>query len=507
MRLDYLLKDIEGLPPLSEAESANVITGISTDPNLCRPGFLYLAAESETVDSTRYGVRLDGRKYIANAAENGASTVITNSGAVIPRGTKKRILLLRHQEPLSILGKICSNFYCERPDQIALVTGTNGKTSTVNFARMMWAAVNWKSCSVGNLGGVCSDGSIVWPRDPTLSVPETVFMHEMLRTLKRRGINHIAMEATSHALFDFRLHGLPATVGAFSNLTRDHLDFHGTMEEYFRVKMLLFTEVLAQGSFAVINADGAWSEKAIEICKQRKHHLITYGQNGGAIKLLSIERNRDGQKLHLNVLGKDYEVQIGLHGYFQASNAICALGIVIATGVAPDKAVALLEKLTPVEGRLNVVAESPSGGKIVVDYAHSPDGIRAALEACRSFTAGKLLVVFGCNGERDSGKRLDMGIIASKLADQVIVTDAHPRSEDPDNIRAQIIEGAPRAYNIANRESAIDVAIRETVKGDTVLIAGLGHEKFRTIGNIRVPYSDTETVERIIREIKDERRR
>lgn len=482
-----------------------VISGVTTDPNQSYPGTLYFAAVSETVDSTRYGVRLDGRDYIPNAVQNGATVVITTRGAVIPRSVKKQIVLIEHDEPLSLLGPVCANFFGERPSQIALVTGTNGKTSSVNFARQIWSSIGLKSCSVGNLGGVCSDGRIVWDRDPTLSVPETVFMHEMLRTLVRRGFNHVAMEATSHALFDYRLHGLPARIGAFTNLTRDHLDFHGTMDEYFRVKMMLFNEVLAPGSFAVICADSAWAEKAVATCRDRGHYIIRYGTEGSEIRLLGQVNNDQGQKILLEVLGKNYEVQLNLFGLFQLSNALCALGMVIASGVAVDRAMQAFPLLTEVEGRLNTVAHSPSGGRVVVDYAHSPDGIRAALEACRTFTKGKIYIVFGCNGERDAGKRSDMGKIATKLADQVIVTDAHPRGEDPAQIRAQVLEGTVRAFEIPNRESAIDVAIRELGPDDTALIAGLGHEKFRSIGAIRVPYSDTETVHRIIRQLNDER--
>lgn len=505
MRLDYILSDIPGIAPIPEPAASTVIAGITCDPNLCRPDFLYLAAESETVDSTRYGVRLDGRDYIDTAVRNGATVVLTTPHLTIPREVRNKFLLLTHEQPLSILGKLCAQYFGERPKKIALVTGTNGKTSTVNFARMLWSGSGRKSCSVGNLGGVCSDGTIVWDRDPTLSVPETVFMHDMLRKLARRGFNHVALEATSHALFDYRLHGLPATIAAFTNLTRDHLDFHQTMEEYFRVKMLLFKEVLPRGSFAVLNADTPWSDSAIAICKDRNHEVLSFGKAGAAIKLLGRASNAQGQELALEILGERFECQFNLHGEFQTSNALCALGIVIASGVSAAEAIEQLSQLQPVEGRMNTVAFSPTGGRIIVDYAHTPDGIRAALEACRSITEGKLFVVFGCNGERDAGKRSEMGEIAAKLADRVIVTDAHPRTENPEKIRRQILEAAEGAEEVPNRISAIDVAIRELGPKDTVLVAGLGHEKFRTIGTIRVPYSDTETVHLILAELGREK--
>ncbi|CAN5268466.1 UDP-N-acetylmuramoyl-L-alanyl-D-glutamate--2,6-diaminopimelate ligase [soil metagenome] len=477
-----------------------VIEGITTDPELCRKNFLYVAEESETVDSTRYGVRLDGRDYIERALANGATVVLSTPETKLPANSSAT--LLHHALPLSILGPICSAFYGEpKPKNIALITGTNGKTSTVNFCKMLWSASGLESCSVGNLGGVLTDGTLIWDRDPTLSVPETVTLHTMLNTLARRNINHVAFEATSHAIFDYRLHGVAANIGAFTNLTRDHLDFHLTMEEYFRVKMMLFNNILEPGSHAILNADAEWFAPALEICQARKHKIITYGRNAdngpANVRLVESKPQPLGQKLTLSIFGKAYQCKLNLFGEFQASNALCALSIVIASGVAVEEAVANLETLSEVEGRLNLVATSASGGKVIVDYAHSPDAIRAALEACRSFTPGKLTIVFGCNGERDLGKRKDMGEVAQALADSVIVTDGHPRSEEPANIRKDVLVGAPKAREIAGRVEAITEAISSLTSGDTVLIAGLGHENFQSIDGKNVPYSDRETAQKI----------
>lgn len=496
--LDTLIKNVslDGKPEeIPESTMLQVdITGITTDPNLCRPGFLYVAAECETVDSTRYGVRLDGRDFIDTAVANGAAAVLTTPDAGSKVGAAKSVISLSHSAPLSIMGELCSRFFgAPKPEHIALVTGTNGKTSTVNFSRALWTRAGFGACSIGNLGGVCSDGSLVWDRDPTLSVPETVTLHRILHELALRGINHVAMEATSHALFDYRLNGVPATIGAFTNLTRDHLDFHQTMEEYFRVKMLLFKEVLAPGSFAVLNADAEWFAPALAICKERQHKIISFGFKGSEVKLLNLEKTATGQTLTLEIYGTRYETKLNLFGLFQASNALCSLSIALASGIAAEDAVALLSTLGEVEGRLNTVAFTPAGGRAIVDYAHTPDGIRAALEACRTFTPGKLVVVFGCNGERDHGKREEMGAIAARLADQVIVTDGHPRSEDPASIRRDVMVGAPQAMEVDDRKRAIEIALQMIKEGDTVLIAGLGHENFRTIGEEHVPYSDTET--------------
>lgn len=481
----------------AKLETAKIdVTGITTDPELCQQNYLYVAEESETVDSTRYGVRLDGRHYINRALENGATVVLSTPETKLPDGSKA--LLLHHPIPLSILGPICSAFYGEpKPKNIALITGTNGKTSTVNFCKMLWSAAGLESCSVGNLGGVLTDGTLIWDRDPTLSVPETVTLHTMLNMLALRHINHVAFEATSHAIFDYRLHGVAANIGAFTNLTRDHLDFHSTMDEYFRVKMMLFNNILEPGSHAILNADAEWFAPALAICRARNHKIITYGAQGEDVRLVKSVPQPLGQRLTLSIFGKTYECNLNLFGEFQASNALCALSIVIASGVDVETAVANMEKLSEVEGRLNLVATSATGGKVIVDYAHSPDAIRAALEACRSFTTGKLTIVFGCNGERDLGKRKDMGAVAQALADNVIVTDGHPRSEDPATIRRDVLEGAPKAREIAGRSEAIAEAISNLGNGDTVLIAGLGHENFQSIGGKNLPYSDRETAQKI----------
>jgi len=484
------------LAPLQIAEGL-LITGITTDPALCRPGFVYVADESETVDSTRLGVRLDGRAYIGPAIENGAAVVITTPDVQPLTGAQ---FILR-ENPLALLGPLASRFYSKDvppPQCIALVTGTNGKTSTVNFCRMLWTRRGKNACSIGNLGGVLSDGSLVWARDPVLSVPETVTLHKIFHDLARKGVQHVAMEATSHALFDHRLDGTKATIGAFTNLTRDHLDFHGTMEEYFRVKMTLFQNVLPEGSFAVLNADAPWYEEARAICLQRRHQVLSFGEKGDKIKLLAAETTKNGQKLKLLIDGKTYQSNIQLFGRFQLENVLCSLAIALASGLSTEECIEALPFLEPVEGRLNQVATTPEGGRVIVDYAHTPDGLQAALKACRSFTRGKLWVVFGANGERDPGKRIEMGREATALADEVIITDGQIRREDPAKIRAAVKAGAPEAREITPRVKAIQFACENLGNGDTVLIAGFGHEKFQVIGETVIPYSDAETAVKIV---------
>ncbi|MBS1992441.1 MAG: UDP-N-acetylmuramoyl-L-alanyl-D-glutamate--2,6-diaminopimelate ligase [Cyanobacteria bacterium SZAS LIN-3] len=504
--LARLFHDLPGLGGNLQARPTLAITGLSTDPNLCRPGFLYVADESETVDSSRYGVRLDGRHYIARALENGAVAILTTPGVVLPAEYLKvaeGIPLITHEQPLSFLGILSARFFGEpRPQHLALVTGTNGKTSTVNFCRMLWTLAGLPCCSIGNLGGVLHDGTLVWDRDPTLSVPETVALHHILHTISCNGVDHVAMEATSHAFFDYRLNGLAATVGAFTNLTRDHLDFHQTMDEYFQIKMRLFKDVLPPGSWAVVNADDERSEQVLAICRERGHEILSYGFKGAEVKLLECVCTADGQDLQLEILGRKYSCHLNLFGLFQVSNVLCSLAIVIASGMAPERAVELVGELTEVEGRLNTVAITPAGARAIVDYAHTPDGIRAALEACRSFTSGKLTIVFGCAGESDRGKRAEMGAMAAGLADCVIVTDDQPHHEDPAAIRAEILASAPGAREVAGRAAAVELALSEAGAGDTVLLAGLGHENFQVIGDRRLPYSDTAEARRVVEQLR-----
>lgn len=497
MKINQLFADLPGVNFGALQNCQIVITNITTDPALCKPGSLYLAAECETVDSKRFGVRLDGRQLISQALSGGATAVLLDDPAYVPPGADCTVIV--HDQPLSIMGMLCSRLVGPPyPEQVALVTGTNGKTSTVTFCRSLWSALGKPACSVGNLGGVVSDGRLIWDRDPALSVPETVMLHDMLHLCATTGVQHVAMEATSHALFDHRLTGVKATIGAFTNLTRDHLDFHGTMEEYFRVKMTLFERVLPPGSTAVLNAESPWFEAARTIASAHGHSVIDFGKNASVVRLVGTKPLADGQLLDLSIFGKPYQCKFHLFGEFQVSNLLCSLAIVIASGAPVADVVALVQTIEPVEGRLELVADSADGAKVIVDYAHSPDGIRAALEACRTFTAGSLVIVFGCNGERDSGKRREMGEIAAQFADKVIVTDGHPRSEDPASIRRDVLSGAPNALEIGDRVAAITQAIESLRAGDTLLIAGLGHEKFRTIGEQRVPYSDAETAKRLL---------
>lgn len=487
MKLATLINDLN----INESASANgkdfEIVDVTTSPDLCKNGTLYLAAECETVSLDSYGTRLDGREFITQALKNGASAVLTTKDteplADIP--------FLFHDNPLEILGSLARKlFNTPEPDSLALVTGTNGKTSVANFASQFWTLCNVANCSFGNLGGVTSNGDEIWKRDHTLSVPETVELHKMLVDLKKQNIVHIAMEATSHALYDYRLNECGANIGVFTNLTRDHLDFHKTMEAYFEAKMTLFKNVLPQGSHAIINADTSYYGQVLEICKNRNQKIISVGQNGTDIKVIKKKKIESGHLLDLEVFGESFTTEFNLEGDFQISNALCALAIALASGVEVKEAMGHLADLKPVEGRLINIANTNNGGKVIVDFAHTPDGLKESLEACRSFTTGKLTVVFGCNGDRDTGKRKEMGSIASKYADIVYVTDGHPRSEDPQKIRESVVSGAPGAISIEGRKNAIEEALSKMADNDTVLLAGLGHLNYQIIGSKKFPFDE-----------------
>lgn len=510
---------------LDEADLSDLggYAGVTADPKLCRDGFIYVADVSETVDSERYGLRLDGRDFIGLAVDNGAKVVLTTTdipahladifddlfgaGVQEPDASVK---LLRCSEPLRYLGPLAQKIYCNRPPEyIALVTGTNGKTSTVNFARQLWHLCGLSSCSIGNLGAVVESGSgstLLWDRDPVLSVPETVTLHKIFARLSEMHVQHVAMEATSHALFDHRLDGVKASHGVFTNLTRDHLDFHGDMHEYFRVKMTLFDSVLAPGAIAVLNADADWFEPALAICRRRGHEIVDFGRNGQALTLVGRESTAAGENLQLKFgsrfgsqfAGKTVNVPVRLRGLFQIENILAALSVVLTSGVDIEEAVGNLTALASVEGRLELVAQTKLGAQVLVDYAHTPDGLERSLQACRGFTPGRLILVFGCNGDRDAGKRAEMGRIAVEIADFVIVTDGHPRSEDPAAIRGQVLEGAKGAIAVSPRAEAIRQALAQAQAGDTVLIAGFGHENFQVLKDKRVPYSDKATVQTIL---------
>ncbi|MFA6304060.1 MAG: UDP-N-acetylmuramoyl-L-alanyl-D-glutamate--2,6-diaminopimelate ligase [Legionella sp.] len=494
MDLKILFYNIPGIINSKKLQPIE-INGIQVDPNLCQPGFLYVADESETVDSKRMGFRLDGRDFISLAIQNGAKCILTTPEVHV----SENVLVIRHKQPLKILGMLYGRFLAGLyPNMIALITGTDGKTSTANFCSMIWAMLGKPSCSIGTLGAQCSDGSMIWSPNENITVPDTLSMHDILQCLPSKGVNHVAAEATSHALYDYRLSGIPASIGAFTNVTQEHLDFHKNMETYFQVKMRLFDEVLESGSYAVLNADSDWFERAYQICKNKKHHIISFGLKGKELRLKQVIKNASGQELILEIESKTYSTQLNLPGLFQAYNALTSLGIIISSGVAVEQALACIPQLKEVEGRLNTVGFTPSGGRVVIDFAHTPNAIKAALKACRNFTKNKLYVLFGPEINVNQAKSKAMGKEASTYADIVIVSDSYTNIPNPALARSYILSEIPNALEISDRPKAIAQVCHMLTKGDTLLIADrIDQTIFATaLGNSA--YSDSLCVRSII---------
>jgi UDP-N-acetylmuramoyl-L-alanyl-D-glutamate--2,6-diaminopimelate ligase len=456
------------------------IVGVTADSRKVEPGFLFAALR---------GAQQDGRNFAADAAARGAAAILTDpdGGLALSPEQRSRVAILTDVAPHRRLALLAARFHGRQPRTIAAVTGTNGKTSVVHFAREIWAAIGCPAASLGTLGLVTAAER----RPGALTTPDPVALHCDLAALAARGIENVAIEASSHGLDQCRLDGLSVSAAAFTNLTRDHLDYHGDMERYRAAKDRLFTTLLASGGSAILNrsSDEFWRLRSL--CRDGAHPVLAYGTEPGAdLRLVSREAEGNSQALVLEILGRRHELILPLAGDFQAVNALAALGLVIATGAPVSGAIEALAGLTGVPGRLQFVARSESGGAIVVDYAHTPDALATVLGALRPHARGRLLALFGCGGDRDAGKRPLMGEVATRLADRVYVTDDNPRTEPPAKIRRAILQGAPNAIEIGDRRSAIAMAIAEISSGDILVIAGKGHETGQIIGSKTYPFDD-----------------
>ena len=377
-----------------------------------------------------------------------------------------------------------------RPRTIAAVTGTNGKTSVATFLRQIWAALGEEAASLGTLGIASPKGE----RPLGYTTPDPVALQAELAALAKEGVTHLAMEASSHGLAQYRLDGAKLTAAGFTNITRDHMDYHASFDDYLYAKLRLFGEVMGPGGVAVINADSAQFAEFEAVSWARGHRVISVGRKGRDICLVSTQAHARGQTLALVHDGDNYEVKLPLVGGFQASNALVAAGLAIGCGADAAKVFAALEKLTGAKGRMEEAAHLANGASVYIDYAHTPDALENVLEAMRPHTKKRLHVVFGCGGDRDPGKRPIMGEIAAKLADAVYVTDDNPRGEDAGTIRAAIMKGCPGATEIGDRAKAIETATAALDTGDVLVVAGKGHETGQIIGEKTVPFSDHEAV-------------
>jgi UDP-N-acetylmuramoyl-L-alanyl-D-glutamate--2,6-diaminopimelate ligase len=450
------------------------VTGFAIDHRKIAPGTVFGAFE---------GATFNGEDFIDDAIAAGAVAVVARPEAVV-RGA----MHIAEANPRQAFAHLAATFFQPFPDHVAAVTGTNGKTSTAELTRQLWRMAGHNAASIGTLGIITASDQA----KTGLTTPDIVTFLANMSGLAREGISHAIFEASSHGLTQYRSEGVPVSVAAFTNLSRDHLDYHGTMEAYFEAKMRLFDEVVDENGCAVIWADDVWSDQVIARARKREIRLITVGEKGKGIQLLSREPTQLGQTLELRIQGDVHKIKLPLIGAYQAANALVAAGVVMASGGEVETLLSHLARLQPVRGRLERAVITKSGAPVYVDYAHTPDGLRAAIAALRPHTKGKLITVFGAGGDRDTGKRPEMGAVTVADSDIVIVTDDNPRSEDPSLIRADVMAGAKGAHEIGDRRYAIAFAIEHAEPDDIVLIAGKGHEQGQIIMGRVLPFDDVE---------------
>ncbi|MES2441849.1 MAG: UDP-N-acetylmuramoyl-L-alanyl-D-glutamate--2,6-diaminopimelate ligase [Pseudomonadota bacterium] len=449
-----------------------VVTGFAIDHRKVAPGTVFGAFQGATVN---------GEDYIAAAVKAGAIAVVARPEAVV-EGARH----IADDNPREAFARLAAKFFAPFPETAVAVTGTNGKTSTVEMTRQLWRMAGFHAASIGTLGVTTSDDTV----STGLTTPDIVTFLSNVAGLAREGVTHVAFEASSHGLSQYRTEGLPVRAAAFTNLSRDHLDYHGDMAAYFCAKLRLFAEVLDPDGVSVVWVDDANSERVIDLARVRGNPLVTVGEHGDTLRLVAREPTLLGQGLTIEAEDRTYLVNLPLIGAYQAANALTAAGLVIATGGDIGATLANLARLQPVRGRLERAVITRTGAPVYVDYAHTPDALEAAIAALKPHTQGKLILVFGAGGDRDTGKREPMGQVAAAGADVAIVTDDNPRSEDPAAIRAAILKGAPQAIEIGGRRDAIAAAIAQAGPEDIVLLAGKGHEQGQIVGDRVLPFDD-----------------
>lgn len=461
-----------------------MVAGLTADSRCVQPGYLFAALP---------GSKLDGRRFIPDALARGCAAVLAVPGTQLPEGASA--ILIEDPAPRRRLALMAAAFCGPQPETMVAVTGTNGKTSTVQFVRQLWQSAGHAAASLGTLG--LQSPSL--NRPGSLTTPDTVALHQDLAALAAAGVTHAAMEASSHGLDQNRLDGVSLKAAGFTNLTRDHLDYHGSMEAYFAAKRALFDHVLPAEATAVLNADVPSYSELAQVCSSRGQRVWSYGGAGKDLVLREVDAFPGGQTITAELFGRRVRVDVPLAGRFQVWNLLCALGLVLADAAQPDQEIdrylPALGSLDGVPGRMQLVAVHPSGAPIYVDYAHTPDALETVLTALRPHVMARLLVVFGCGGDRDPGKRPIMGEVSGRLADLAIVTDDNPRTEDPALIRRAAMAGSPRPLvDIGDRADAIRAAVARLHEGDVLVIAGKGHEPGQTIGTETRPFDDAEEV-------------
>ncbi|CAN1722726.1 UDP-N-acetylmuramoyl-L-alanyl-D-glutamate--2, 6-diaminopimelate ligase [Hyphomicrobium sp. 1Nfss2.1] len=479
-----LLSSLIGADAIAPAGAGNVeVAGLTSDSRTVRPGFVFAAIA---------GSKADGARFIADAVGKGAVAILAGQDAEATEAGD--VPVVRAVEPRRALALMASRFYgLQQPETTVAVTGTSGKTSVADFTRQIYAALGHKAASLGTIGVVKPDGAVYG----SLTTPDPVSLHKTLAELAAEGITHLAFEASSHGLDQHRLDGVRIKAAAFTNLGRDHLDYHPTVEDYLAAKLRLFTDLLPEDGTAVVNTDAEGGDRAVAAAEDAGRRVFTVGRKGEGLKLERLVREGFAQRMSVAHEGRVFDVRLPLLGDYQAANALVAAGLAIATGEVAGHVLPALQGLKGVKGRLEIVGEA-RGGMAVVDYAHKPEALAAVLDALRPFATGKLICVMGCGGDRDKGKRPIMGSIAVEKSDVVIVTDDNPRTEKPEAIRAEILIAAPGAQEIGDRAEAIARGVAMLGAGDVLVVAGKGHETGQIVGDRILPFSDHDEVRKAL---------
>ena len=462
------------LGALIGTDSATPVTGFAIDHRKVAPG---------TVFGAFSGATFNGEDFIPAAIAAGAVAVVAR-----PETAVDGAVHVADANPRRAFALLASTYFKPFPDVCVAVTGTNGKTSTVELARQIWRMTGLSAASIGTLGITTSDEQVT----TGLTTPDVATFLSNMAGLKREGVTHVAFEASSHGLDQYRVAGVPIKAAAFTNFSRDHLDYHGTMEAYFKAKMRLFEELVAESGTAVVWADDGASDDVIAVANARGLRLVTVGERGETLRLVERSIGQLGQNLVIEAEGKLHKVALPLIGAYQVSNALTAAGLVIACGGEVAQTLANLGRVQGVRGRLERAVITKTGAPVYIDYAHTSDALEAAIAALRPHAKGRIIAVFGAGGDRDTGKRPQMGAIAVRDADVVIVTDDNPRSEDAAAIRRAILVAAPCATEIGDRREAIGAAIAMAGADDIVLIAGKGHETGQEVNGLKLPFDDRE---------------
>ncbi len=461
------------IPDVAE-EYDQEISGFAIDNRKVAKGTIFGAFQ---------GGKFNGEDFIQDAITSGAIAVVARPGARVVGAVH-----LAEDNPRRAFANLAGRYYQPFPATIAAVTGTNGKTSVAELTRQLWRIAGHNAASIGTLGITTSSDQT----STGLTTPDIVTFLSNMSGLAREGVTHSIFESSSHGLSQYRSEGVKVRVAAFTNLSRDHLDYHGNMEDYFTAKMRLFAEVVDDNGVAVVWADDNWSQRAIDVIKERGLRLFTVGTSGHDICILDRVPSQLGQNLTIEIQQQQLKISLPLIGEYQAANALTAAAIVIASGESVDKVIGHLHMLQPVSGRLERAAITRRGAPIYVDYAHTPDGLVAAIAALRPHCNGKLITVFGAGGDRDKGKRPEMGAVVASDSDVAIVTDDNPRSEDPATIRSEILTAARGALEIGDRREAIAKAVSLAGSEDIILIAGKGHEQGQVVGDRVLPFDDVQ---------------